>query len=603
MNALEPNPANSSPFTPISFLERAAVVYGDSPSLIYNQTMYTWAQTHRRCLQLASSISSLSISPGDVVSVLAPNIPAMYELHFAVPMCGAVLNCINTRLDARAISTLLTHSESKLVFVDYQMASVVLEALSCFPLHSRPKLVMITEDDQASSPEFDFTYERLVERGDQSFDWIRPRSEWDPIVLNYTSGTTASPKGVVLSHRSAFLKTIDALLEWSVPKQPVFLWALPMFHANGWGYTWGMAVVGGTNICLRRFDSDLIYDKIVKHGVTHMCGAPVVLNMLSNDPDREKLTSPVHILTAGAPPPAAVLMRTEELGFTVSHGYGLTEVGGLVVMCLWKPEWNGLPARERARLKARQGVRTIGCTEVDVVDPESGLGVKRDGVTVGEVVLKGGTVMLGYLKDKEGTLQCMKQNWFYTGDVGVMHEDGYVEIKDRSKDVIISGGENVSSVEVESVLYLHPAVNEAAVVARPDEYWGETPCAFVSLICGKTATEKEIIEFCREKLPKYMAPRKVVFKEELPKTSTGKIQKFLLREMAKELVSSGSNVEKSKVLSSPSARCGARTSIHIPSRRNSFLFCSRPRKDFAYPFLCSAKMSYVPRSIQPRCIV
>lgn len=441
------------------------------------------------------------------------------------------------------------------------------------------------------------------------FDWIRPGSEWDPIVLNYTSGTTASPKGVVLSHRAAFIKMVDALLEWSVPKQPVYLWTLPMFHANGWGYTWGMAAVGATNICLRKFDSDLIYATIIKHGVTHMCGAPVVLNMLSNNPNPEKLTNPVHILTAGAPPPAAVLMRTEELGFVVSHGYGLTEVCGTVVMCMWKRQWNALSAREQARLKARQGVRTIGCTEVDVVDPESGLSVKRDGITLGEVVLRGGTVMLGYLKDKEATSQCMKQNWLYTGDMAVMHEDGYLEIKDRSKDVIISGGENLSSVEVESVLYLHPAVNEAAVVARPDEYWGETPCAFVSLKCGKTATEEEIIKFCREKLPRYMAPKKVVFKEELPKTSTGKIQKSLLREMAKELVSSCSNGGRSKMQGSRWDRCGARTLIHIPSPQNYFLFYTRPvfsPKFIVYPYFRSAEMSYVPvtsRPIQPRLIL
>ncbi|XP_074366734.1 2-methylpropanoate--CoA ligase CCL4-like [Apium graveolens] len=599
MDDLCPSPANSSPFTPLSFLERAAVVYGDTPCLIYNTTTYTWSQTHRRCLQLASSISSLSISPGDVVSVLAPNIPAMYELHFAVPMSGAVLNCINTRLNARTISILLSHSESKLVFVDYQMSSLVLEALACFPPHSRPILVVITENNQESFPEFDFTYESLVETGDPLFDWIRPRSEWDPIALNYTSGTTASPKGVVLSHRNAFIKTVDSLLEWSVPKQPVFLWALPMFHANGWGYTWGMAVVGGTNICLRKFDSDLIYANITKHGVTHMCGAPVVLNMLSNNPNCEKLTNPVHILTAGAPPPAAVLKRTEELGFVVSHGYGLTEVAGVVVMCIWKRQWNALPAREQARLKARQGVGTISCTEVDVVDPESGVGVKRDGVTVGEVVLRGGSVMLGYLKDKEGTSKCMKHKWFYTGDVGVMHEDGYLEIKDRSKDVIISGGENVSSVEVESVLYLHPAVNEAAVVARPDEFWGETPCAFVSLNCGKTATEKEIMEFCREKLPRYMVPRKVVFKDDLPKTSTGKIQKFMLREMAKELVSSCSKGGTSKMLGSP---CVAKNSIRIPSLQTTFLFCTRPvisRNVFAYPYFSSVKMSSVPTTSNP----
>lgn len=550
MNQMSPTSANSNPLTPIGFLERAARVYGDCPSIIYDNTTFTWSETHYRCLQIASSIKSLGIGRGDVVSVVAPNIPAIYELHFAVPMAGSVLNNINIRLDARTISVLLRHCESKLVFVDYQFSSVILEAISLFPPNSKyPILVLITDDEpQSISADFQFSYEGLVKKGDPLFNWVRPESDWDPIALNYTSGTTSSPKGVVHSHRGVFIMAVDALLEWSVPKQPVYLWTLPMFHANGWCYTWGMAAVGGTNICLRKFDSAVIYSAITKHGVTHMCGAPVVLNMLSNNLNSEPLRNPVLILTAGAPPPAAVLFRTEQLGFVVSHGYGLTETAGLVVMCAWKREWNRLPATERARLKARQGVRTIGMTEVDVVDPESGLSVKRDGLTLGEVVLRGGSIMLGYLKDPEGTSKCMKENWFYTGDVGVMHPDGYLEIKDRSKDVIISGGENLSSVEIESVLYLHPAVNEAAVVARPDEFWGETPCAFVSLRSSSTKpTEKEIIEFCRGKLPKYMVPKTVLFRDELPKTSTGKVQKFLLREMAKTLGSPSAKGTASKL--------------------------------------------------------
>nr|GMD00736.1 probable acyl-activating enzyme 5, peroxisomal [Ipomoea batatas] len=326
-----------------------------------------------------------------------------------------------------------------------------------------------------------------------------------------------------------------------MPSQPVYLWTLAMFHANGWSYTWGMAAVGAANICLRKFDAAVIYAAIKNHHVTHMCGAPVVLNMLSNFPGVKPLSQPVYIMTAGAPPPAAVLFRAESLGFVVSHGYGLTETGGLVVSCTWKNKWNKFPAEERAKLKARQGVRTIAMTEVDVVDPETGRSVKRDGATLGEVVFKGGCIMLGYLKDPEGTAKCLKPDgWFYTGDVGVMHLDGYLEIKDRSKDVIISGGENLSSVEVESVLYMHPAVNEAAVVARPDEFWGETPCAFLSLKAGvtKKPTEKEIMEFCRARMPHFMVPKTVVFQDDLPKTSTGKIQKFLLRETAKAMGSS-----------------------------------------------------------------
>ncbi|KAK3026129.1 hypothetical protein RJ639_042572 [Escallonia herrerae] len=547
MDKLGPSPANSSPLTPLGFLERSATVYGDCPSIIYDDTTYSWSDTHRRCLQLASSIRSLGVRRGHVVSVVAPNIPAMYELHFAVPMAGAVLNNVNTRLDSRTISVLLRHSESKLLFVDHQSTSLIQEAISLLPTNSQPPLlVLIADHDTPSSlpVRFSFTYEGLIEKGDPGFTWVRPETEWDPMILNYTSGTTSSPKGVIHSHRGMFIITVDSLLEWSVPKQPVYLWTLPMFHANGWSYTWGMAAVGGVNVCLRKFDADTIYAALRRHRVTHMCGAPVVLNMLSNSGGGNPLRDPVHILTAGAPPPAPVLFRAESLGFVVSHGYGLTETGGLVVTCAWKPKWNRLPATERARMKARQGVRTVGLTEMDVVDPDSGASVKRDGLTLGEIVLRGGCVMLGYLKDPEGTAQCMRDNgWFYTGDVGVMHPDGYMEIKDRSKDVIISGGENLSSVEVESVLYSHPATNEAAVVARQDEFWGETPCAFVSLKAGmdRKPTEKEMMEFCRARLPHYMVPKTVVFKEELPKTSTGKIQKFVLREMAKTLGSPGTS--------------------------------------------------------------
>nr|XP_043631278.1 2-methylpropanoate--CoA ligase CCL4-like [Erigeron canadensis] len=541
MDALrKPNGANSSPLTPLGFLERAAVVYADSPSIVYNDLTYTWSDTYRRCLQLASSISRLAIGKGDVVSVLAPNIPAIYELHFAAPMTGAVINTINTRLDARTVSILLGHSGSKLVFVDYQLIPLIQEAVSLLSDECPcPLLVVITDDAPASfstnDSKFISTYETMVETGDPGFIWARPESDWDPLTLNYTSGTTSAPKGVVHNHRGTFIVALDSLLEWSVPKQPVYLWTLPMFHANGWSYVWGMAAVGGTNVCLRKFDASTIHKIIHKLNVTHMCGAPVVLNMLTKG---EKLSRTVRIMTAGAPPPAAVLLRTEALGFEVTHGYGLTETGGLVVACSWKKEWNKFPATERARLKARQGVRTVGMTEVDIVDPESGGRVKWDGLTQGEIVLKGGSIMSGYLKDPESTAKSIKNGWFYTGDVGVMHPDGYLEIKDRSKDVIISGGENLSSVEVESVLYLHPAVNEAAVVGRPDEYWGETPCAFVSLKEGlrkPRPTAEEIMQFCKSKLPRYMVPKTVVFKDELPKTSTGKIQKFLLREIAKDM--------------------------------------------------------------------
>ncbi|TYI06230.1 hypothetical protein ES332_A10G143800v1 [Gossypium tomentosum] len=553
MEELKSRPTNSSPLTPLGFLDRAATVYGDCTSIIYNNTSYTWSETHRRCLQLASSLSSTGIKTGPVVSVLAPNIPAMYELHFAVPMSGAVLNSINTRLDARTVSILLCHGESKLLFVDTLSQSLALEAISLFPPNETPPLLVLIKDDEDDGvsstldSRFCCTYESLVEKGNPGFKWIRPESEWNPIVLNYTSGTTSSPKGVVHCHRAVFTITVDSLIDWEVPKQPVYLWTLPIFHANGWSFTWGMAAVGGTNICVRKFDAPIIYNLIRKHGVTHMCGAPVVLNMLSNSPETKPLQNPVQILTAGAPPPAAVLSRTESLGFIVSHGYGLTETGGLVVSCAWKREWNKFPLAERARLKARQGVRTLTVTEADIVDPESGLSVKRDGSSLGEIVLRGPSIMLGYLKDPNATSNCLKEDgWFYTGDVGVIHPDGYMEIKDRSKDVIISGGENLSSVEVESILYTHPAINEAAVVARPDEYWGETPCAFVSLKAELTRkpSEIEIMEYCRAKLPHYMVPKTVVFKDELPKTSTGKILKFVLREIAKGMGSSSTRVSR-----------------------------------------------------------
>nr|GMC94798.1 probable acyl-activating enzyme 6 [Ipomoea batatas] len=544
MDQLKLSPANSCPLTPLNFLERTATIYGNCTSVVYNGMAYTWSETHQRCLRLASSIVSLGVERGQVVSVMAPNIPAMYEMNFAVPMAGAVLNSINLRLDARTVSIMLRHCESKLIFVDCLSKDLLMEALSMFPAESpRPAVVLITDDEFPTEQggEFVDTYEGLIEKGDPGFNWIRPRSELDPIVLNYTSGTTSAPKGVVHSHRGAFLMTLDSLNQWPMPSQPVYLWTLAMFHANGWSYTWGMAAVGAANICLRKFDAAVIYAAIKNHHVTHMCGAPVVLNMLSNFPGVKPLSQPVYIMTAGAPPPAAVLFRAESLGFVVSHGYGLTETGGLVVSCTWKNKWNKFPAEERAKLKARQGVRTIAMTEVDVVDPETGRSVKRDGATLGEVVFKGGCIMLGYLKDPEGTAKCLKPDgWFYTGDVGVMHADGYLEIKDRSKDVIISGGENLSSVEVESVLYMHPAVNEAAVVARPDEFWGETPCAFLSLKAGvtKKPTEKEIMEFCRARMPHFMVPKTVVFQDDLPKTSTGKIQKFLLRETAKAMGSS-----------------------------------------------------------------
>ncbi|CAH8271277.1 unnamed protein product [Arabidopsis lyrata] len=544
MEDMKPCAANSPPLTPIGFLERAATVYGDCTSIVYgSNTVYTWRETNLRCLRVASSLSSIGIGRSDVVSVLSPNTPAMYELQFAVPMSGAILNNINTRLDARTVSVLLRHCGSKLLFVDVFSVDLAVKAISMMTTDP-PILVFIADKEEeggdadvADRTKFNYTYDDLIQRGDPGFKWIRPESEWDPVVLNYTSGTTSAPKGVVHCHRGIFVMSIDSLIDWTVPKNPVYLWTLPIFHANGWSYPWGIAAVGGTNVCLRKFDAPLIYRLIREHGVTHMCGAPVVLNMLSATQESQPLNRPVNILTAGAPPPAAVLLRAESIGFVISHGYGLTETAGLNVSCAWKPQWNRLPASDRARLKARQGVRTVGFTEIDVVDTESGLSVERNGETVGEIVMRGSSIMLGYLKDPIGTEKALKNGWFYTGDVGVIHSDGYLEIKDRSKDIIITGGENVSSVEVEAVLYTNPAVSEVAVVARPDAFWGETPCAFVSLKSGlsRRPTEEELIEYCRKKMPRYMVPKTVSFVDELPKTSTGKVMKFVLREIAKKM--------------------------------------------------------------------
>ncbi|VVA92090.1 unnamed protein product [Arabis nemorensis] len=546
MELLLPHPSNSTPLTVLGFLDRAASVYGDCPSILHTaDTVHTWSETHNRCLRIASALtsSSLGINRGQVVSVVGPNVPSVYELQFAVPMSGAVLNNINPRLDAHALSVLLRHSESKLVFVDHHSISLVLEAVSFLGKDKKPHLVLLNDDeadDSSSATDFLDTYEGIMKKGDSRFKWIRPQTEWQSMVLNYTSGTTSAPKGVVLSHRAIFMLTVSSLLDWSLPNRPVYLWTLPMFHANGWGYTWGTAAVGATNVCTRRVDAPTIYDLIDRHHVTHMCAAPMVLNMLTNYPSRKPLENRVQVMTAGAPPPAAIISRAESLGFNVGHGYGLTETGGPVVSCAWKREWDHLDPLEKARLKSRQGVRTIGLADVDVRDRITGKSVEHDGVSVGEIVLKGGSVMLGYYKDPEGTAACMREDgWFYTGDVGVIHKDGYLELKDRSKDVIICGGENISSAEVETVLYTNPVVKEAAVVAKPDKMWGETPCAFVSLKYDNngdgSVTEREIREFCKTKLPKYMVPRKVIFQEELPKTSTGKIQKFLLRQMAKSL--------------------------------------------------------------------
>ncbi|XP_021732204.1 probable acyl-activating enzyme 1, peroxisomal [Chenopodium quinoa] len=536
--------ANYVPLSPISFLERAAIVYRDEFSVIYGNVKFTWRETLIRCTKLASALTQLGISYGDVVAALIPNIPAMYELHFAVPMAGAILCAFNTRHDSGMLSVLLKHSKAKVIFVDSQFFNVVQGALDILSNSSSrlPQIVIVIDEQlmpvgNVMSPSGTLEYENILATGKTEFEIRRPKDECDPIALNYTSGTTSSPKGVVYSHRGAYLNSIATVLINEMLTRPVYLWTVPMFHCNGWCFTWGVAAQGGTNVCLRNVIAKDIFSSIAKHKVTHMSGAPTVLNMIINSPDDDKkpLPNKVVMVTGGAPPPPQVIFKMEELGFTVIHGYGLTETYGPATVCVWKPEWDCLPPNDRAKLKARQGVLTTGLEEVDVKDPVTMKSVPADAKTLGEVMIRGNTVMNGYLRDQKASQEALKDGWFHSGDLGVKYPDGYIELKDRSKDIIISGGENISTIEVESVLFSHPAVLEAAVVGRPDDHWGETPCAFVKLKdgCGNV-TAADIIKFCRDHLPHYMAPRSVVF-EDLPKTSTGKTQKFVLRDKANSM--------------------------------------------------------------------
>ncbi|KAL6504187.1 putative acyl-activating enzyme 1, peroxisomal [Orobanche gracilis] len=539
--------ANYVPLSPISFLERSALVYRDRISLVYGDLKFTWEQTHDRCLRLASALNHLGISRNDVVATLAPNIPAMYELHFAVPMAGAVLCALNVRHDPAMVSALLDHSEAKLIFVDYQLLETAEGALKLLSkrrgINKLPSLVVIPESGNPSQeantwiPTSEILeYESFLASGRPDFTILRPNEELDPIALNYTSGTTSSPKGVVYSHRGAYLNSLAIVLLSEMLSMPVYLWIVPMFHCNGWCFTWSVAAQGGTNICLRNVTARVIFDSIAANRVTHMGGAPTVLNMIINasPAERKLLPGKVAVMTGGAPPPPAVLFGMEKLGFDVTHQYGLTETYGPGMVCAWKPEWDSLPPDVRAQIKSRQGLQHLGMEEVDVKDPVTMWSVPPDAKTMGEVMFRGNTVMNGYLKDIEATRDAFSGGWFRSGDLGVKHPDGYVELKDRSKDIIISGGENISTIQVESVIFSHPGVVEAAVVGRPDEHWGETPCAFVKLKDGCSVSADDIIEYCRDRLPHYMAPRSVVF-ENLPKTSTGKTQKFVLRQRAKAM--------------------------------------------------------------------
>ena len=532
---LDRNAANFVPLTPLGFIARTASVFPDRLAVVHGARRYGWAETYRRCRQLASALKRRGIGKNDTVAVMGANTPELFEAHFGVPMAGAVLCALNVRLDAETIAFILEHSEAKLLLTDREFAGVIEPALALLP--KRP--IVIDIDDALAPPGKrvgETTYERFLAEGDADADWAIPGDEWDAIALNYTSGTTGNPKGVVYHHRGAYLNALGNALVWSMPRHPVYLWTLPMFHCNGWCFPWTVTALAGTHVCLRRVDAAAVFAAIEEHGVTHLCGAPVVMNLLLNAPPeaRRALGRRIALMTAASAPPAAVIEGMETLGFDITHVYGLTEVYGPGVVCDWHAEWDTRPADERAALKARQGVRYPVMDGLMVADPATLVPVATDAAAMGEVFMRGNTVMKGYLKNPKATVEAFAGGWFHTGDLGVTHPDGYIEIRDRSKDIIISGGENISTIEVEGVLFRHPAVLEAAVVARPDQHWGETPCAFVTLKPGAAATAEEIIIFCRTHLAHFKAPRTVIFGP-LPKTSTGKVQKYLLRDQAKAL--------------------------------------------------------------------
>ncbi|MEZ5766132.1 MAG: acyl-CoA synthetase [Xanthobacteraceae bacterium] len=531
---LEKTPANYVPLSPISFLKRTAHIYPRLTSVVHEDRSFTWAETYDRCRRLGSWLADNGIGRGDTVAAMLPNIPAMYEAHFAVPMAGGVLNALNTRLDAGAIAFMLEHGGAKVLLVDPEFSEVMAEALARM---NGPKPLVVDVDDAAFNGGRrigQIEYEALLASGDPSFEGSLPPDEWDAIALGYTSGTTGNPKGVVTHHRGAYLNAVSNILSGNLGQHPVYLWTLPMFHCNGWCFPWTIAAAAGVNVCLRKVDPAKIFELIPKHGVTHMCGAPIVYTTLINAPmaPHGDAARKVSGLVAGASPPVAMIQGAEDIGIKLTHVYGLTEVYGPASVCAEQPGWDALPVTERAQLKRRQGVAYHLQDSVTVMDPETMKEVPRDGETIGEVMFRGNIVMKGYLKNEPATREAFVGGWFHTGDLGVLDAEGYVMIKDRSKDIIISGGENVSSVEVEDVLCKHPAVLFAAVVAKPDSKWGEVPCAFIELKDGAKATEAEIIAFCRNELPGFKTPKTVLFGP-LPKTSTGKIQKFELRNQVK----------------------------------------------------------------------
>ena len=532
---LPQTPANFAPMSPLSFIERTAEVYPTRLAVVHGNLRQDWATTYRRCRQLASALSQAGIGKNDTVAVMLPNTPPMVEAHFGIPMVGAVLNTLNTRLDPETIAFMLDHGEAKAVIVDPEFAGVMKKALGLRQSQS-PLLVIDVEDALFSGPAEkigSITYEAFVAQGDPAFAWSLPANEWDAIALNYTSGTTGNPKGVVYHHRGAATNAVSNVLEWDMPKHSVYLWTLPMFHCNGWCFPWTLAARAAVNVCLRRVEPQAIFDAIRQHGVTHYCGAPIVHGLLVNAPAEMKAGVPagVKAMVAGAAPPASMIEGMEQMGFDLTHVYGLTEVYGPATVCAKHDDWNALDIGERARLNARQGVRYHLERDVRVLNPETMAPVPMDGETMGEIMFRGNIAMKGYLKNPKATQEAFAGGWFHSGDLAVQYPDGYIKIKDRSKDIIISGGENISSIEVEDVLYRHPAVLAAAVVAKPDARWGETPCAFVELKAGAQVTPEDIVAHCKQHLAGFKVPRAVVFGE-LPKTSTGKIQKFELRKQA-----------------------------------------------------------------------